>query len=240
MNNIFRVYTLMYHRVSENEIDSITLQAKEFEQHLQFLKDNYLCPEPAQLIENFKKKQHDNVSKNVCLITFDDGYEDNFRLARPLLKKYGLKALVFLVSDYIGKDNNWNHKYGKQIRHMNLDEIKEAMDVFHYGCHTANHYNLTKLNDTDLQFEVVESKKKLQKLFGYSVNTFGYPFGFYDKRIVEFVNNHFVVSFSTYNKGKNFSWGINPHTVRRINPLDYEAHDFPEHMFKFRNTHLYK
>jgi len=240
MNNAFRIYSVMYHRISDNETDSITVRVDEFEKQVKFFKENYSCPDPQQLIDNFKMKQHNRVSKDTILITFDDGYEDNFKFARPILKKYGLRALVFLVSGHIGKYNNWNHKYSKRIQHMSIEEIIEAKDVFHYGCHTENHYNLLQLSDADLNLEIVESKKKLENILGYSVNAFSYPYGFYNKQINNFVSKYFDISFSTYNKGKNFNWTLNPYAIRRINPLDCEIQNFPEYMFKFRNAYLYK
>ncbi len=240
MNNVFRIYTIMYHRVADRRSDVITLSNKEFEKQVRFFKNNYLCPDPQQLIDDFKMKRYEKVSKDTVLITFDDGYEDNFKFARPILKKYGLRALVFLVSGHIGKYNDWNHKYTERIKHMNVRKIIEAKDAFHYGCHTENHYNLLQLNNTDLKLEVSESRKKLENILGYKVDTFSYPYGFYDKKVKDFVKNNFTISFSTYNKGENFNWIIDPHAVRRINPLDWETQDFPDNMFKFRNAYLYK
>lgn len=240
MSNAFRIYAIMYHRISDNEPDAITLSTRDFEKQIRFFKNNYLCPDPQQLIEDFKKNKQDKYSGDVILITFDDGYEDNFKFARPILKKYSLRALVFLVSGYVGKHNDWNHKYAKRIDHMSVKEIIEAKDVFHYGCHTENHYNLLQLNHDDLNLEIVESKKKLEKMLGYSVDAFSYPFGFYNEQVINFAKNNFAVSFSTYNKGKNFDWKTNPHTIRRINPLDWAMQDFPDNMFKFRNSYLYK
>jgi len=192
MSNAFRIYTIMYHRISDNESDEITLSTRDFEKQIRFFKDNYLCPDPQQLIENFKTNKQNKDSGDVVLITFDDGYEDNFKFARPILKKYGLRALVFLVSGYIGKHNDWNHKYVKRIEHMGVKEIIEAKDVFHYGCHSENHYNLLQLNHVDLNLEIAESKKKLEKMLGYSVDAFSYPYGFYNKQIIDFVKNKFV------------------------------------------------
>lgn len=241
MKKEFRIYTIMYHRVSDNKSDSITVRAKEFEKQIRFFKNNYLCPDPRQLIDDFKTKRYEKISKgDTILITFDDGYQDNFEFARPILKKYGFKALVFIVSGHIGKYNDWNRKYKERIKHMSIKEIMEATDVFYYGCHTENHYNLLRLNNVDLKFEILESKKKLENILGYKVDAFSYPHGFYDKKVKNFVKNNFTVAFSTYNKGKNFNWIIDPHTVRRINPLDWEAQDFPDNMFKFRNAYLYK
>ena len=142
MEKEFRVYTIMYHGISEEGDNQLTINVKDFEKQISFFKENYLCPDPKQLIEDYKSGQEKNDTKDTILITFDDGYEDNFRLARPILKKYGLKAIVFLISGYIGENNDWNHKYPKKIRHMNLKEIKESKDVFYFGCHTKNHYQL--------------------------------------------------------------------------------------------------
>lgn len=86
---------LMYHDVVEDgqPYNTWTVTAGRFRQDLQWLKDHgYACVLPRELA-----KGHLPRGKAV-LITFDDGYESNYRLAFPILKEFGDKAAIALVT----------------------------------------------------------------------------------------------------------------------------------------------
>lgn len=229
----------MYHRIAKDVEDSITISPKNFEIQLEELKKNFYLPDPLEIIKKFKNNQFD-IPSNTALLTFDDGYEDNFKYALPLLRKYKIKAIVFLISNYIGKYNLWNHKYPLKVRHMDVREITKAKDVFVYGCHTANHFNLVKMSKPEIVYEIYKSKRYLDNLIGHSLEYFSYPFGYFNEEIIKIVKKYFVVSFSTFNKGLFFSWNLNPHAIKRINPLEVSPGKITEYIFRFRNKYIYK
>ena len=101
------VIILMYHRVINDKImlgvaSSSTISVKEatFEKHMQYLSRNYhVLPlrDYAQIRELNRK-----LKPRTAVITFDDGWQDNYTTAFPILQKYNLPATVFLTTDYIG------------------------------------------------------------------------------------------------------------------------------------------
>jgi peptidoglycan/xylan/chitin deacetylase (PgdA/CDA1 family) len=92
---------LMYHRIASSEIDpwELAVSATNFEQHLQVLKKKYAVEPLPQLVEQLKKKK---IKRKCIAITFDDGYADNYSIAKPLLEKYNLPATFFITSKNIG------------------------------------------------------------------------------------------------------------------------------------------
>ena len=93
---------LMYHRVAEAKSDiwDITVSPTNFELQLKKLHRSGNVISLAEMAENMQKNR---VKKNSIAITFDDGYADNFAIAKPLLEKYNLPATFFITTANIGK-----------------------------------------------------------------------------------------------------------------------------------------
>lgn len=100
-----KAIVLSYHRVIDIAIDpwDLAVSPKNFEEHLQVLK-KYNLVTPDQLVGHLKKGTVQN--KMVC-ITFDDGYQDNYLLARPLLEKYESPLAIFIPIHYIGEEKQF-------------------------------------------------------------------------------------------------------------------------------------
>ena len=89
-------------------------------------------------------------------ITFDDGYENNFTNALPILKKYGFTSSCFVVSNLIGKTNEWDQKLGapteKLMDHLQMQEwIKNNQEI---GSHGKSHIDLTKAESIQIEDEI--------------------------------------------------------------------------------------
>lgn len=97
---------LMYHRVAELQSDvwEIAVTPQKFEQQLQVLKNWGTVIPLAELADAVYRK---SVRKNSIAITFDDGYRDNYTLAKPLLEKYNLPATFFIASGNLGTSNEF-------------------------------------------------------------------------------------------------------------------------------------
>ena len=154
---------LMYHSVEPGEATGMNVPPERFEQQLlQLQKRRYT---PATLSELGR-----NPTLNKPLvITFDDGFRNNYTHAFPLLKKYGFKATIFLspqISD---------------IERLEPEEIREMGEsgLIEFGGHTMNHVNLTKVDDTTARREIEESIKTVASLASNPCRTFAYPFGRY-------------------------------------------------------------
>ena len=118
------VLCLMYHSV-DNEKGKGGIFVNEFEEHVKWIKDK----------KTFKMEELKNLNytlpKNSILITFDDGYKNNYTLAFPILKKYNMKATIFLNTKFIGKDEFY----------LNWDEIREMYEsgLIDFQLHTHSH-----------------------------------------------------------------------------------------------------
>ena len=121
-----------------------------------------------------------NLSKNEFLVTFDDGLMGVYENAYPIMESMGIKGIVFVVVDYIGKKNLWDAHFLTPVYHMGKKEILElSKSGWIIGSHGKTHKSLKGLNFREVLVEVEYSKKYLEDLTGREIYMFSYPFGVY-------------------------------------------------------------
>jgi peptidoglycan/xylan/chitin deacetylase (PgdA/CDA1 family) len=111
-----------YHRISEvaDTNDPLKISAATFENQIRHLKLRYRIITSKDLYNALISVRR--LPKNSCLITFDDGWEDNYKIAFPILKKYEAPAMIFLSSDYIGtKKVFWHVSLRKTLSNPSIN-----------------------------------------------------------------------------------------------------------------------
>lgn len=111
------------------------------------------------------------------LITFDDGYYSNYQYAYPILKQYGIKATIFVITDRRGMALSKNP-------HFSWNQAKEMQDsgLVDIQSHTYSHEILTTLSDFDLLFELKTSKNMIERHLGKKCNVLAFPQGIAGER----------------------------------------------------------
>jgi peptidoglycan/xylan/chitin deacetylase (PgdA/CDA1 family) len=119
-------------------------------------------------------------AKKTIILTFDDGFRNFYTEAFPILQEHGFAATVFVVTDFLGKYNDWpgNPTDFPRSELMSLQAIRE-LDKYgiEFGSHTRSHPDLTKLDIDDVTSEVVGSQQLLSDALGRPPTSFAYPFG---------------------------------------------------------------
>jgi len=134
-------------------------------------------------------KGEEEVPARAVALTFDDGYENFFDYAYPVLRRYGFPAIVYLLSGYLGKEASWFKKDGRSTPPiMSEKRIEQLMDKgISFGSHGVTHLKLGEATDEEIYFEVRESKKALEEKFKRPFRHFCYPYGSFDKRAIQIV-----------------------------------------------------
>ena len=119
------------------------------------------------------------------VLTFDDGYDGLLQHAFPVLKDHGYRALVFVITDFVGKENTWDVQYGwRKFRHMDWDDLekwqKRGIEVHSHG---ATHARLTWLSDQQAADELGRSREIIEARLGRAPAAISYPFGSVDIRV---------------------------------------------------------
>lgn len=155
----------------------LNINPKIFENQLKTLKDNNFQTYFVKDIPDILKGKIKIASSSVIL-TFDDGYEDFYFDVFPLLKKYQMKATIYVICNFIGRRGFLNQKELKEIVASGLVEI---------GSHTLSHPNLKLLNETQAKEQILGCKKKLENELGIEIKSFAYPYGFFNKKTIDLV-----------------------------------------------------
>jgi peptidoglycan/xylan/chitin deacetylase (PgdA/CDA1 family) len=113
------------------------------------------------------------------VLTFDDGYAALAEHAFPVLADLGLKALVFVVTGYVGRDNDWDIHYGWQrFRHLSWDELarwqERGIEVHSHG---ATHARLTWISLREAAEELGRSREEIARHTGATPLGISYPYG---------------------------------------------------------------
>lgn len=141
----------------------------QFEAILKFLKERFEFGDPEDPL---------NLSEREFLITFDDGLMGIYENSYPIMERMGIKGIVFVVVDYIGKKNLWDAHFLTPVYHMGRREILELSSKgWIIGSHGKTHRSLKGLDFDGVLREVDYSKKYLEDLTGKEVVMFSYPFG---------------------------------------------------------------
>lgn len=205
----------MYHHINS---DKYSNNEDVFEKHLQYISSNFNSTFPTTTLPE----------KAICLV-FDDGYYDFYKYVFPLLKKYGVKALLAVVPKYILDDTDKEDHVRLNVKHDDLFNsyqnatfctYKELEEMQNSGfvqivSHSYSHVNLLDAN-VNVTEELKKSKEVLQKKLNINIDSFVYPFGKYNQAVLDETMKHYRYSFRI---GNGINWdfsGVN-HVIYRIN-----------------------
>jgi peptidoglycan/xylan/chitin deacetylase (PgdA/CDA1 family) len=129
------------------------------------------------------------VPARAVVLTFDDGYENFYEYAYPVLQRYRFPAIVYLISDLVGKASSWFARDGRDTPMlMDARRIRQLHAAgIDFGAHSASHVRLAEQSTERVREEVFGSKRALEDLLGSAVLDFCYPYGSHDMRAVDLV-----------------------------------------------------
>jgi len=184
---------LMYHYIEEptasTSLTNLYTRPAVFEAHLVALKND--CYQTILASELGRAMMTGRaVPTRSIVLTFDDGYEDMYTNVFPLLKKYNLKATMYIIVNALDTPGYLTREQIKEMSASNQVEI---------AAHTFNHPDLRKLNYKKDWDEIAGSKKALEHIIGRPVYSFAYPYGFFGQREEEICRQAgYLTCASTY------------------------------------------
>lgn len=226
---------LMYHSITEHvgkeKHNKWRVKPKDFDKQMKWFYDNnwksFTISELTKL---------DVIPKKSFVITFDDGFEDNYINAFPILKKYNFKATIYLVPTQ--KTNHWEASNTSEIsKLLNKEQIIEMKNsgFVEFGSHTLSHVNLSTIDDIQLEKEIINSKKEVESIINDECEAFAYPYGKFDDKIVNMVKKAGYANATVVKRGL-FEKDDDIFTIKRLGVLGTESFfDFYLKIFKIRN-----
>ena len=199
---------LEYHMVTEPPrpgAEPYVVPPEEFAAQLDYLAaEGYTTITPQDYARARKGKQE--LPEKPVILSFDDGYEDNYRVILPMLKERGMKAVFYVVTNDIGLPGymTWDNLF---------DMERSGMEI---GSHTANHIPLTTLPPEKQREELHLSKLMLEWKGLKTIYSFSYPTGAYDDGIVAMLAEEDYLTAVTGEAGLN-NVETNPYLLHRVN-----------------------
>ncbi len=181
-----------------------TVSEKSFEYQMNFIKRHgFKIISFDDLVEGTRKGSV--FARNTVVLQFDDGYEDNYKYAFPILRKYDFPAMEFLISDKVGAPD-----------FLTWDQVKE-MEKYNFlaGAHTRHHVYLPEASLAIAQDEIAGSKKMIEDHLGHSIDDFCYPSGGFTKEIKRLVKEAGYKAAVTTNRGKD-KLNVDLYELKRI------------------------
>lgn len=193
-----KILVLNYHQI-QNRANPLAIPLADFDAQMNYLSSHgYVSITPDELYSGLNGELE--LPKKPVLITFDDGYADNYTNAFPILKYYGMKATIFVIPAFVGVYSNY----------LTWDEMLEMEE---YGItiesHTMNHYKLEELPDDEIRSELLNSKQILEENLGHPVEFLAYPTGTYNLHIAGIAKEvgykgAFTIKYGNVDLGSNF------------------------------------
>ncbi|MET0558012.1 MAG: polysaccharide deacetylase family protein [Solirubrobacterales bacterium] len=211
------VPVLMYHAFTDNgEHDRYIVSRRRF--RAQMLALRLLRYKPIRFGELAEAlRGGEALPWRAVVITVDDGYADNLDVAMPTLRRLGVPATFFLVSDKLGTENDWDDDGGVAHRPlMGRTEVERMRAAgAELGAHTRTHVDLPTLGSARREEEIGGSRQELEVTLGQPVLTFAYPYGRFDEATVESVDRAEFLGACTV-EGSPAHLGDDPLRIPRI------------------------
>ena len=204
VGNLKPIPILTYHCVDDTiwGYKPMFVSVKTFDEQMKCLKDQGYSAITFRDLDNL------NIIKKPVIITFDDGYENNYTNAFPILKKYNMKATIFVISNAIG-----HQKYLKTW------QIKEMRNLIDFESHTVSHPYLDKLSAKEIENELMQSQEYLQKLLDTKIDVVAYPYGSYSDKVIKITKKYYKYGVTT-NSGDFYYKHSNDYHIKRISIHD--------------------
>lgn len=196
----YSTVALMYHSINEEPFTSLTslfVKPNDFEDHLATLnsmKYEYVFADEFQTSD-----------RPTVMLTFDDGYEDNYTEMFPILKKYHAKATIFMVTSKIDTAG-----------YLSREQIREMAEsgLVRFASHTHDHLALTSLSEEALRYQFETSKNILTELTGYEMNAICYPGGSVTDLVATVAKDYFDFGYTTVSS--SYTLGCDPMLIPRV------------------------
>jgi peptidoglycan/xylan/chitin deacetylase (PgdA/CDA1 family) len=195
------VYVLMYHRVNSFRKDELSVPPDRFRKQVEWLHMHGFRNTRMAELESGSMVKGDNGPR--VIFTFDDGYEDNYTDAYPILREHGYTAVLYLPFDYIGTSkmhprDTWESGRAEHNQLLNWNQVEEMLkDGMEIGSHTIGHEDLTRMPPEQAKREIFESKQALEQKLQVEITSFCYPGGYFEEEHARWVQEAGYLSACT-------------------------------------------
>lgn len=188
------VHVLLYHSISESTYPHAMPPAR-FGRQMKHVSKNFDTLSLSEFIAYMRGELQ--LNRDAVLLTFDDGYEDNLTNALPVLKKYNIPAVLFLVTNSVGKREVNRRGYEFQFLHWDQCRGLLKSGLFSIQSHSHTHPVLSNLAEDAIREEFQISNENIQSKLGYAPTVCAYPKEAYDERVKKIASGAYQYAFGS-------------------------------------------
>ena len=168
------------------------IDTENFDAQMQFLQDAGYTPITFNTLAQYYMNNA-SLPKKPIVLTFDDGWNSQYKYAVPILEKYNFTGTFFIITNYTTDS------------YMNWDMIRDLDSKgFEIASHSENHPMLTRVSEDQLHQEIFDSKQKLERKLGHAISTMAYPDYATDERVQTTVKDAgYIAGRGGWKKDKN-------------------------------------
>ncbi len=204
------VPVLMYHAVSDDMwgISELFVSPSDMEDQLAYLVENGYDPiwfQDLSHVEDYDKP---------VILTFDDGYDDNYTELLPLLQKYQVKATVFVIGNAMGKSHKMTEEQVKALSDSGLVTVQS---------HGYTHHDMDVMGEEELDYELGETYRVITRVTGKIPSVLCYPTGKYSSLTIDVAQRYYNFALKMngglYNTSGNGPYEVNRYYVSRYTDI---------------------
>jgi peptidoglycan/xylan/chitin deacetylase (PgdA/CDA1 family) len=212
------VPVLTYHSIADDAWGALSryrISRRAFRRQMAFLRAAGFAVLPLETLVTRLDDCSEPVPAKAVALTFDDGYEDFYAAALPVLRRHAFPATVFLVTDLMGAPAAWLGP-GVSTPLMTWSQALAATrQGIGFSSHSATHPHLSSAPTTSLAREVAHSRRMIEDRLGADAPLFCYPHGDFDDRVRSAVRDAgYTAAFST--EVGLMTPGQHRHALRRV------------------------
>ena len=231
---------ILFHHLISDRPHPMALSTEGFLRHLRYLKQHYRL---VSLVEGMRLLAIGRIEEPTAVLTFDDGYEDNYVNMRAVLRVEPAPVTMFVCPELIEKRQPFPHDVRDRregFAPLTPLELKQmALQGLEIGSHTRTHFDCGSTDSARLRNEIADSRQDLETLLGRPVTTFSFPWGKpvnMSKPAIALAEANYEHYFSAYG-GANFPGALPQHLVRTDYALDlWELELALQQLLDFRPT----
>lgn len=194
-NRTVQVPILMYHYIStpppgaDRLRRDLSVSPEAFRTHMAYLQERGYQPISIHNLI-YALTRGAPLPPNPIIITFDDGYRDNYDNAFPILKEFGFRGTFFVLTERVDRGDQ---------RYMTWDHLREMQAAgMEIGSHARSHVDLRRQSDEGLIWQILGSREAIEGNLGVRPEVFSYPSGRYTQRAMEIVRSaHYWAAVTT-------------------------------------------
>ena len=184
------IIVLAYHRIADERRD-LAVSPERFAEQMAWLARQRSTLPVLSLEEAFNALSNGSAAHRSVVLTFDDAWADNHEQALPALVEHAIPATLYVPSRLLGRPG-----------HLSLSQLKAMVEGgVVVGAHSRTHPDLRTCSRAELEAEVRGSREDLEDILGRPVESFSYPAGLHDDRVIDAVASAGYRSAVTASRG---------------------------------------